>query len=152
MKFRECLHRKTLIRIPSESITTICKTLYFLANSHCIDDSVLTAKYYESGKRSRKLFVIRLLKKRETWTNFLFGKPCSPAVMNSQSPNSGSMEVSLLHSQHYSSVKIRLVKMVLNTAAAEASCCFTLLNGMLHETEMYDTNNKRSLNLSEYKK
>ena len=72
--------------------------------------------------------------------------------MNNQSPNSGFFEISLLHSQHYSSIKIRRVKNVLNTPAAEASCCFILISGLIEEAEMYDTNNKRSFDLSEYKK
>ena len=58
----------------------------------------------------------------------------------------------LLHSQHYSSVKIRRIKIVLNTAAAEVSCCFTSMSGVSFGAEMYDTNNKGSLDLSQYKK
>ena len=72
--------------------------------------------------------------------------------MNNQSPKSGFIEISLLHSQHYSSIKIRRVKNVLNTPAAEASCCFILISGLIEEAELYDTNNKRSFDLSEYKK
>ena len=41
------------------------------------------------------------------------------------------------------------VKVVLNTAAAEASCCFSFISGVIVEAEMYDTDNKRSLDLSE---
>ena len=44
------------------------------------------------------------------------------------------------------------VKIVLNTAAAEASCCFILISGVVVEAEMYDTSNKRSLDLIEFKK
>ena len=75
-----------------------------------------------------------------------------PTVMNNQSANSGYLEVSLLHAKHYSSVKIRRVNLVLITAAAEASCCCILVSGVMVEAEMYDTNNKRSLNASEFKK
>ena len=39
-----------------------------------------------------------------------------------------------------------------NTAAAKASCCFIPMSGVIVEAEMIDTNNKRSLYLSEYKK
>ena len=77
---------------------------------------------------------------------------CFPAVMNSQNPNSGVTEILLLHSQHYSSVKIRRAKIVLITAAKEASCCFILMSGVMVEAEMYDTNNKCSVDLSELKK
>ena len=71
--------------------------------------------------------------------------------MNKHSPNSVFIEITLLHSQHYSSVKTRRVKIVLSTAAAQPSCFFNLIIGIIDETEMYDTNNKRSLDLSEYK-
>ena len=57
-----------------------------------------------------------------------------------------------MHSQHYSSVKFKRVKIVLNTVATEASSCFNLMSGELVAVEMYDTNNKRSLDLSEVKK
>ena len=72
--------------------------------------------------------------------------------MNNQSSNSGFIEISLLHSQHLSSVKNRRVKIVLKIAAAEASCCFILIFGIIDEVEMYGTNNKHSLDLSEHKK
>ena len=71
--------------------------------------------------------------------------------MNNQIPNSRFIKISFLHSQHYSSVKIRRMKVVLNTAAVGASCCFVLISGITDETKMFDTNNKRSLDLSEYK-
>ena len=70
---------------------------------------------------------------------------CFPAVMNNQSPNSGFLEISLLHFEHYSSAKNRCAKTVLNTAATEANCCVILIFGIFDEAEMYDTNNKRSL-------
>ena len=57
-----------------------------------------------------------------------------------------------MHSQHYSIVKIRCVKLVLIAAAALAGCCFNLMSGVIFEAEMYDTYNKRSLDLSEFKK
>ena len=44
------------------------------------------------------------------------------------------------------------VKIVLITAAAEATCCSILMSGVIVEAEMYDTNNKRSLDLSEFEK
>ena len=56
-----------------------------------------------------------------------------------------------LHSQHHSCVEIRRVKIVLITAAAAASL-FILMSGVMVEAEMYDTDNKRSLDLSEVKK
>ena len=36
-----------------------------------------------------------------------------------------------------------------NTVVGEANCCFILMTDFFDETEMYDTNNKRSLHLSE---
>ena len=67
--------------------------------------------------------------------------------MNNQTPDSGFLGISLLHSQSYASVKI-----VLNTAAAAASCCFIFISRIIIEAEIYDANNKRSLYLSDYKK
>ena len=57
-----------------------------------------------------------------------------------------------LHSQRNSSVKTKRVKIVLITATTEASCCFILMSAVMVEAEMYDTNNKRSLDQSEVKK
>ena len=88
----------------------------------------------QSGSKTNK-------EKKETWTDFLFRRQCFPAVMNNQIPNSRFIEISFLHSQHYSSVKIWRMKVVLNTAAAEASCCFALISGLFDESQMYDTNN-----------
>ena len=36
-----------------------------------------------------------------------------------------------------------------NTVVSEANCCFILMGDFFEETEMYDTNNRRSLHLSE---
>ena len=44
------------------------------------------------------------------------------------------------------------MNLVLITAAAEGSCCCILVSEVMVEAEMYDTNNKRSLNASEFKK
>ena len=46
-----------------------------------------------------------------------------------------------MHPQHYSSVKFRRVKIVLNTLATEASSCFVLINGIFDEAQMYGTTN-----------
>ena len=46
-----------------------------------------------------------------------------------------------LQSEHYSSVKIKGVKALLNTLSTEASCCFVFISRFLDETQMYDTNN-----------
>ena len=85
---------------------------------------------------------------------FVSWKQWFPAVMNNQSPNSGFIEILLLHSQHSPSVKVKGVKKLLNTDAAEASWCFNLIGERIDEAEIYDNlrNNKRSLDLSEYKK
>ena len=72
--------------------------------------------------------------------------------MNNQRSNSRSKEVVLLHSQQYSGVQKTCVKVIMNTGAAEASCCFTSISGIIDEAEMYDTYNKRSFDLSEDKK
>ena len=99
----------------------------------------------QSASKSKK-------EKRRILDKILSRQQCFPAVMNNQSPNSGFIDISLLRSQHYSSVKFRRVKLVLITAAAEASCCFILISGVMVEAEMYDTNNKRSLDRSEFQK
>ena len=70
--------------------------------------------------------------------------------MNYHSPSSGFSWDFALHSQHYLSVEIRCVKTVLNTPATEASCCF-FISGIFDEAEKYDTNNKRSLDMRDYK-
>ena len=44
------------------------------------------------------------------------------------------------------------MKIILITAAAEASCCCILVSGVVFAAEMWDANNKRSFNLSEFKK
>ena len=72
--------------------------------------------------------------------------------MNNESPNSGLLEISLLLSQHFSFMKISCVEKELNTVATKESCCFILISGFFDETEKYYTNNKRSLDPSEYKK
>ena len=68
--------------------------------------------------------------------------------MNNESPNSGSLEISLLHSQHFSFMKIRFVEKVFKTVATKGRCCFILVSGF-DETEQYYTNNKRLLDPSE---
>ena len=72
--------------------------------------------------------------------------------MNNPSPIISFIEDSLLHSQHCSSVEIRRMKTVLDTANAEASCCSILMSAVVVEAEIYITDNKRSLYLSEYRK
>ena len=44
------------------------------------------------------------------------------------------------------------MKIILITAAAEASGCCILVSGVVFAAEMWDVNNKRSFNLSEFKK
>ena len=112
----------------------------------------MTTKYNKSGKRPWKCFSISFQNKETETGKKLSWKQGLPVVMNNQSTNSGFIETSLLHCQHYPSSKIRRVEIVLKTAATEASCCFILISGTIDEVEMYDTNNKRSLDLSEYKK
>ena len=55
-------------------------------------------------------------------------------------------------SQHYSCVKIRCVKTVINAVATEASCCVVLIGGLIDETQMDSINTKHSHDLSEHKK
>ena len=114
--------------------------------------TVFTANYNESGKSSRKRFSISFQHKKRNLDYYSFLEAMFTAVTNNQSPDSGFIEFSLLHSQNYSSVETRRMKIVLNTAAAEGSCCFVLISGIINEAEMYDTNKKRSLDLSDYKK
>ena len=72
--------------------------------------------------------------------------------MNNERPSSGFLEISLLHSQYFSFMKNRCVEKVLNTVATKGSCCLILISGFIDETEKYYTNNKCSLDPSEYKK
>ena len=72
--------------------------------------------------------------------------------MNNERPSSGFIEISVLHSQYFSFMKNRCVEKVLKTVATKASCCLILINGFIDETEKYYTNNKCSLDPSEYKK
>ena len=81
-----------------------------------------------------------------------FPDECFATVMNNQSANSGYLDISFLHSKHYSSVKTRRMKLLLITAAPEASCCCILVSGVMVEAEMCDTNNKHSVNLGDFKK
>ena len=69
--------------------------------------------------------------------------------MNNQGPNSGFIEISLCI---LFECKKGCVKKALITAPAAASCCFILMSGVMAEAEMYDTSNKRSLDLSKFKK
>ena len=72
--------------------------------------------------------------------------------MDNERPNCGFLEISLLHSQHFSFVKMGCVKQALKTVATKGSCCLFLISGFIDETEKYYTNNKCSLDPSEYKK
>ena len=49
-------------------------------------------------------------------------------------------------------MKNRCVEKALNTVATKGSCCLNLISGFIDETEKYYTNNKCSLDPSEYKK
>ena len=42
--------------------------------------------------------------------------------------------------------------MRMTTNVKERNCCFVLIKGIINGAEKYDTKNKRSLDLSEYKK
>ena len=72
--------------------------------------------------------------------------------MNNERPSSKFLEISLLHSQHFSFMKNRCVEKVLNTVAVKGSCSLILISGFIFETEKYYTNNKRSLDPNEYYK
>ena len=98
--------------------------------------------FFQSDSDTKK----RKLKILDSWKQWF------PAVMNNQSPDRGFIEISLLLSQHYPSVKINDLKIVLNTASAEASCGFILISEIVDDAQIYDTNNEHSFDLSEYKK
>ena len=81
------------VKIPSKSITTFGKILSFSAISDCIGNSVFTAKYNKSGKRSIKRYSISFQKK-EILNKILFWQQCFPSVKNNESPNGGFMKIS----------------------------------------------------------
>ena len=121
---------KIRVKIPTKSITSFPKDLSFPVNSHFIRNSLFTAKYNKSEKMAIKMFLnkLRIQKRRkEFWTKFLSRQQCFLAVMNNQSSNSGFIEILLLPSQHFE-WKNWVHEIVLNTAAAEASCCFILMS------------------------
>ena len=72
------------------------------------------------------------------------------AVRNNQCPNSGFLEIQLLHCWHESGVKNWCVKTVCNTNATKQAAVF-LINGSFDETEKQDENVKRFLVLCENK-
>ena len=100
--------------------------------------TTFTAKYHKSGKRPRQRFY-SAFKTKKNGQNFFIRSKFSSTYEQSKS-------------QHYSSVKIRCVKIVFNTVAKKASYCSVLISGLIDETRMYYTNKKRSNDLSEYKK
>ena len=57
--------------------------------------------------------VVHSASETKKWTKYFHTKHYFPAVMNNYTPNSGLLEISLLHSQYCSSLEIRLVKKVL---------------------------------------
>ena len=114
---------KNMSRNPIQLYSNFSQKLEFLGRFHAIQDSVFRAKYIKSGKRPRKRFSISFQKKKRTWMKFL-SRHCFPAVMNNQSPNSGFLEISLSHFEHYSSAKNRCAKIVLNTAATSKLLCY----------------------------
>ena len=70
--------------------------------------------------------------------------------MNNERPSSKFLEISILHSQHFSFMKNMCVEKVLNTIATKGSCSLILISGFIVETGKYYTNNQRSLDPSEY--
>ena len=114
------------------SVTTFGKNLSFSANSHCVHVCVLTTKYNKSGKRPWKCFSISFQNKETETRKKLSWKQGLPVVMNNQSTNSGFIETSLLHCQHYPSSKIRRVEIVLKTAAQkQAAVLFWLVEQLM---------------------
>ena len=62
--------------------------------------------------------------------------------------NSGFLETSLLHSQNFSFMENKCVEKVIFTLATNGSCCFSLITGVIDETDeneidekYYTTNN-----------
>ena len=87
------------------------------------------------GRGQRNLFNQIAKQKKRKLEFFVSWKQWFPAVMNDQSPNSGFIEISLLHSEHSSTVKNRRVKIVLKTLAAHAICCFILISRKIDEAK-----------------
>ena len=88
----------------------------------------------------------------KTWDRRKTLKQYFSAVDNNQYTKNGFLQIQLSHSQEYSSVKFRCVRIVFNAVATKASCCFILMRKVTDDTKMTDTNWKRSLDLSENKK
>ena len=144
------------VKIPSKSITTFWKNLSFSSIFHCILDSVFAAKYNKRGRMSSKRYSISFQIKKQKKENFRQNSSGTAMFSTTyEQPKSKQWFYwnFALHSQHYAIIEITLVKIVLITAVAAATCClFWWVEYSMVEAEMYDTNNRRSLDLSEFKK
>ena len=55
--------------------------------------------------------------------------------MNNERQSSKFLEISLLHSQHFSFMKNKCVEKVLDTVATKGSCSLILMSGFIDETK-----------------
>ena len=104
--------KHTRVEIPSKSFPTLRKDLHFSASSRSIHEKVFPAKYQKSGENVYKRLFTHFLKQKkwtETFIRSIFFQQLWTIILQ----NSGLLEILLSHSQHCSSVEIRLLKKVL---------------------------------------
>ena len=154
IKFRNwCLHLKTRVSIQSyPNIFQLFSKLEFFGKFSLFSWQSIGSKVAEKWKKAQKTLSISFWNRKQKLGKILYTQQHISAVLNNEKPNSGFLEISFLHSQHFSFRKIRCGEKVINTVATKESCCFILISGFIDETEKYYTNNKRSLDPSEYKK
>ena len=140
--------KHTRVEIPSKSISTLLKDLRFPASPHFFHDKVFPAKYYKVGKGLQKVVHSASKTKKEIRTTSFKRSIIFQQLSTIILQYSGFLENSLLHCLHCWNLEIRLVKKVLILLLAKQTVVF-LMGDFFDETEMYDTNDKRSLHLSE---
>ena len=114
-------------------------------------DKVFTAKYQNCGKKPRKRFSISSSKKEKLGQSSIYGAVFSSSYERSKSKQQFSGNLALTFPTLFESENEAREKSF-NNVASKASYCFLLIAEFFEETELFDTNNKRSHELSEYKK
>ena len=109
-------------------------------------------KVAEKWKEAQNTLSVSCWNRKEKLGKILYTQLYFSGVMNNERASSGFLEISLLHSQHFSFMKNSRVEKVSDTVATKGSCCLILISGFIDETVKYYTNYKRSVDPSEYKK
>ena len=138
----------TRVEIPSKSVPTLRKDLRFSASSHSIHEKAFPAKYHKVGKGLEKV-VHSASKTKKKFEQKLFYE----ALFSSSYELSYSKTAVFWRFRFYIPNIVRVWKLgwwkKFSCVVSEANCCFILMGDFFDETEMYDTNNKRSFHLSE---